>query len=326
MQTLLWIALTVVGGGFIAAQSRVNGELGSRIGDPYAAALISFGLGFVLLMFAAVGSRSRGGALPSVVRAVREGRLAWWQVLGGAGGALLVFSQSLTTPLLGVALFTIAVVAGQTAGGLLVDRAGLGPAGVQSVTARRLIGALLVIAAVAVTVGGRIEGGFPYALLLFPFCSGLANAFQQAVNGRVRNATDAYTSTLLNFAVGTGVLLVAFLIHGLVGGFTAELSGTPWYLFLGGPFGIVFIGISVVAVAPLGVLRLALSLVTGQLIGSVLLDLLLPGANTVVTVWTFVGLGVALLAVAFTSLPLPRRGGDGTIARPVHGLGPHRDE
>ena len=46
---------------------------------------------------------------------------------GGLGGAMYVASQSITVATLGVALFTVCIVAGQTGNSLLVDRLGLGP-------------------------------------------------------------------------------------------------------------------------------------------------------------------------------------------------------
>ncbi len=55
-------------------------------------------------------------------------------LLGGACGALTVSTQGLTAGILGVSLFTVGVVAGQTLHGLVLDRIGFGPAGVVAVT------------------------------------------------------------------------------------------------------------------------------------------------------------------------------------------------
>ena len=59
--------------------------------------------------------------------AARAGALRPWQLLGGVAGASLVASQGITVGTIGVALFVVAVVAGQTSSGLAVDHAGLGP-------------------------------------------------------------------------------------------------------------------------------------------------------------------------------------------------------
>ena len=55
---------------------------------------------------------------------VRVGRLRWCQLRGGFGGAIFVASQSVTVSTLGVAMFTVCIVAGQTGISLLVDRLG----------------------------------------------------------------------------------------------------------------------------------------------------------------------------------------------------------
>lgn len=301
-RAVTWTVLCVVVGVLMAVQARLNGELGTVIGSPLGAATSSFAGGLVLLAIAAIGSRRRMLAAGTLVRVVREGRLRWWHVLGGIGGGFFVVAQSFATPLLGVALLTIAVVAGQTIGGLTVDRIGLAPAGVQQLTMARVTGGVLVVLAVLISVAGRVGAGFEWWLLLLPVAAGLGVAFQQAINGRVRAATDIYTATVGNFVVGTLALAAAFGVSLALTGSSVDWLSAPWYLYLGGAIGVIGIGVSSAAVGSIGVLRLALSLVTGQLVGSLLLDLVFPAPTTVVTAWTFVGLAIAFLAIVLTSV------------------------
>ena len=60
----------------------------------------------------------------------------------------------------------------------------------------------------------------------------------------------------------------------------------------------------------LGVLRLGLGLIAGQLVGALLLDLLLPVADQGVALRTVLGVALTLLAVAVSGQALPslRRG------------------
>ena len=125
----LWLALVIalLCGALVAVQSRINGELGSRLGDGFTAAAISFGSGLIILTIAlAVAPAGRRG-LARVLAALRDGGIRWWYVCGGAAGSFLVLSQGLAAAALGVALFTVAVVAGQTISGLVLDRVGIGP-------------------------------------------------------------------------------------------------------------------------------------------------------------------------------------------------------
>ncbi len=74
---------------------------------------------------------------------------------GGAAGALTVATQGLAVGIIGVSLFTVGIVAGQTVYGLVLDRIGFGPAGVVAVTMPRLLGGVLALAAVGLVAAGR---------------------------------------------------------------------------------------------------------------------------------------------------------------------------
>lgn len=154
-------ALAAVGGVALAVQGRVNGQLGHVMHDGVFAALISFGIGTVLLVVAVSITPSARAGLVRLRTSVRGGRLRAWQCLGGACGAFLVTSQGFTVSILGVAVFTIAVVAGQVVASLAVDRAGLGPGPAQPVTPPRAVGALLAVVAVVIAVSDHagIEAG-----------------------------------------------------------------------------------------------------------------------------------------------------------------------
>ena len=60
----------------------------------------------------------------------------------------MVLTQGLTVAVIGIALFTVALVTGQSLSGLLVDRLGISPAGKKPITGIRVISAVLTIAAV----------------------------------------------------------------------------------------------------------------------------------------------------------------------------------
>ncbi len=293
-------ALAAVGGVTLAVQGRVNGQLGHLMRDGVFAALISFGIGTVLLVAAVAVTPSARAGLGRLRNSVRGGLLRPWQCLGGTCGAFLVTTQGLTVTILGVAVFTISVVAGQVVASLFVDRAGLGPGAPQPVTPARAAGAALAVVAVAVAVSdhaGIESGGLWWALL--PAAGGLGLAWQAAVNGLVRVASDhVVVPTLVNFSVGTGALLVAALVDLLARGLPAAPPGQWWY-YIGGPLGIVTILTAVAAVRFTGVLLLGLASVAGQLTGAVLLDIVVPtgggltAAGVLGTVITMVAVGIA---------------------------------
>lgn len=294
--------LAAVGGVTLAVQGRINGQLGHVLHDGVFAALISFGVGTVLLVVAVAVTPSARAGLLRLRSSVRGGGLRIWQCLGGACGAFLVACQGLTVATLGVAVFTIAVVAGQVVASLAVDRAGLGPAAAQPITAPRAIGAALAVVAVIIAVSDNTAidaGGLWWALL--PAVAGLGLAWQAAVNGLVRVESDhVVVPTLVNFSVGTVVLVLAALIDVATRGLPAPLPGQWWY-YVGGLLGMVTILTAVAAVRFTGVLLLGLASVAGQLTGAVLLDVVVPtagglsAASVAGTVITMVAVGIAAI-------------------------------
>ena len=313
---LAGLPLAVGSGLAIPVQGRINGALGARLDDGIAAAVVSFSTGLVLMvLISLILPRGRAG-LASILPAVRRQAFPRIYVLAGGIGALFVFAQSFTVGLLGVALFTVATVTGQTMSGLLVDRLGIGPAGKKSVTGIRIIGCLLTIAAVAWAVSPRFAGtpgpgpdGGAAALvlpLLLPVVAGFLMSFQQAMNG---TATVHYgtpiAATLVNFVAGTVVLWIAWAIKLAVAGPANPLPAEWWY-YLGGPMGCVFIGLGALLVRSLGVLVTGLGMIAGQLLGSLALDVALPAPGTIVAPATVLGTILTLAAIVLATLPWPR--------------------
>ena len=288
-------------------QSRVNGALGAKLEDGLAAALVSFSVGLVvMILISALLPRGRAGAA-QLLPALRERRFPRYYVLAGAIGGYFVLSQTLTVAVLGVAVFTVAAVAGQTLTGLVVDRLGIGPAGKKALTVMRVVGAALTIAAVAWAVSPKLAGTSGAADLLLPvllpLTAGMLMSFQQAMNGTTgMHYGTPITATLVNFIVGTTVLGAVWGVKVAVSGVGEALPG-EWYLYLGGPMGCIFIGLSALLVRSLGVLLTSLGLIGGQLIGSLLLDIFLPAPGSVVVAATVLGTLLTLVAIVVATLP-----------------------
>ncbi|MDW3845953.1 DMT family transporter [Micromonospora sp. BRA006-A] len=302
------VGLATASGVIVAVQSRINGELGVRLADGIAAAVVSFGVGLLILLVLVPATPGGRRGLAALRGALRAGTLRPWQCLGGVCGAFLVATQGLTIGALGVAVFTVAVVAGQSGSSLLVDRAGIGPSGRQPVTPNRLIGAVLTVLAVLLAVGDRLGDPKALVLALLPLAAGVGIAWQQAVNGRVRAAAgSAMTATLVNFTVGTAALLVTLAVDLAVRGRPAgAFPSEPW-LYLGGPLGIVFIALAAALVRFTGVLLLGLATIAGQIVGAVLLDLVLPTAASHPGLATLLGAALTMVAVLVAAFGPARR-------------------
>jgi transporter family-2 protein len=286
----------------LAAQARLNGELGAWMGDGVAASLASTtaGMAVLLVLVPALPAGRRGfGLLRTELRA---GRLRWWHCCGGVGGALFVAGQGISVGTLGVAVFTVAVVAGSTIGGLVADRCGLGPGGRHRITSARAGGALLCVAAVGVAVLDRLGAPGTAALVLLPLLAGIAVATQSALNGRVGAAgRSPWPATLVSFVVAELTLTVVVLAQLAVRGAPVDrLPAQPW-LYAAGLIGIGVIATAARVVGRIGVLVFSLASVAGQLVGALALDALTAGPRPTVAVW--IGTAVTFAAVALAARP-----------------------
>lgn len=265
------LTLVVLGGTASAAQGAVNAELGQRVGNASLGAVVNNLGGCLLVLLGLL-------VLPSMrtgLADLRRSRLPWWSYLGGLGGAAIVVLAAYAVPVLGVAVFTIAQVAGGSLGGLASDRVGLAPVGRLPLTAPRVAGALLGVAAVGLAQLGQPVGDLAVGVLLLAVAGGIGVALQAALNGRISAAGSAAAGVAVNFVVSTPAVL---LVAALAGAFTGPPIRWPdgWHLYTGGLLGVVIVASLVVGVRAAGVLRTGLALVGGQLAGAVLLDLLLP--------------------------------------------------
>ena len=143
-----------------------------------------------------------------------------------------------------------------------------------------------------------VSGGVLLGLLVAAAVGGAMASAQQALNGRVQRATgEGLLAATVNFSAGMALLVPAFAIAAGAG----HGPGTPWppalWLYAGGVLGIAYIASSIWTVGTLGVLRLGLLLVAGQLAGGVVIDLVSPGRTGPPGAATYAAVVLTLAAV-----------------------------
>jgi transporter family-2 protein len=123
-------------------QAGINAELAEWVQSPVRAAFVSFLVGTVILLLAAL----------LVTRPLPSGnRLAdapWWVWVGGALGAFYVAGSIVTAPKLGAATLIALVVAGQALASVVVDHFGWVGFEAKPVTIGRIAGITLLGAGV----------------------------------------------------------------------------------------------------------------------------------------------------------------------------------
>lgn len=289
-----------------AIQARINGVLGVEVGNGIVAGLISFSVGLAALAVVIVCIPSARRGVGRLLGGIRDRTIPFWMLLGGVCGALTVSTQGITAGVLGVSLFTVGVVAGQTLHGLVLDRIGFGPAGVVAITPGRVLGGALALAAVGISLSGDVLATAPLWMLLLPFAAGVGIAWQAATNGRLsQRVRSPLAATFMSFIAGTIALLVAAGISIAVRGAPDAPPTEPW-LYLGGFLGAAYILLGAFIVAQTGVLLMGLGSVLGQLATSVIIDLIWPAAAGPAP-WQIIGMVVVAVASVAVALPRSRR-------------------
>lgn len=139
--SLLWGALGVAAGAFLAIQAPINAALSKGLGLPVAAAASSFFAGAVVLaLVSAVVSQAQGVSIGWRVPPL------WMFIAGGCLGAAYITAAIILTPRLGAAATMGFAVAGQLLAGILVDRIGFLGLAVREISFGRVAGAVLLLA------------------------------------------------------------------------------------------------------------------------------------------------------------------------------------
>ena len=300
------IVVTFIASVIITAQSSVNSELNSYTENALVTALINFGSGLLILSAMMIFSRPIRQGFISIPQLVRAGRLKLWQLFGGLSGAFFVASQSSLVQVIGVAIFTVAAVAGQTSAALLVDKACIGPAGKQPVTVARIGAAIMGIVGVFVSVLGQDSAGqFAFGAVLISFAAGALVSTQPALNGQIANQTgQPAAATMVNFIVGFITLVIVYVVVQQVNPQGFNIPPMPWenpVIWLGGPFGVLFVLTAAFMAKTLGVFLFTLTSVVGQLSGAILMDVLFPTASTNITWQLLLGISITGAAVVLAS-------------------------
>jgi transporter family-2 protein len=113
--------------------------------------------------------------------------------------------------------------------------------------------------------------GWVTAVLL----SGMMLPVQAAVNSKMRTfVVNPIYSALISFLIGTTVLLVLGGLMASQGqaGNVRGAFGAPWWAWIGGALGALFVTMAILAVPRIGAAGYSAAIITGQLVGALLVD------------------------------------------------------
>jgi|SRR5215204_578501 len=144
MTWLFLLPVTLAAGMAAPTQFATNTQLRQVVGGPILAAALSFLVGTVVLFVTTLVLRRSVPELGPIMDA------PWWMWLGGLLGVYFVSASIILTPLLGTATTVGLFLTGQVIASIAIDHFGWIGVSVQPASIPRLLGALLIIAGVAI--------------------------------------------------------------------------------------------------------------------------------------------------------------------------------
>lgn len=304
--TPLYLLAALATGIILPMQGRINGELGVVLHNGVEAGVLSSVSGLVFILALVVILPSVRRSIISIPGAVHSHEFPWWSMLSGVIGAYFMLGQGVIVGIVGIGLFTIANAAGQTLGGIWMDMWGIGPAGRRRITWMRLVGASIIFIAVICAVTPNIttdSDKLHVWMLVLPFTAGLLNGLQTVMNGLQTAYYGSFIpSTLINSILGLGLLAT---IAGIQSVFSGLWSTPPIELwcYLGGPLGIMTVGLAAYLAKHLGILMTSLGMIAGQLIGAFTLEMVWPASHiTGFPIYELFGTMLAVTGVVIASV------------------------
>ena len=310
------LVMGVIIGLILPLQTSINSRLRRSVGSPFVASLISFTIGTLFLAVVTLGVDHQLFFSPHLFS-----QQPAWLWIGGFFGVVYLTCNILLFPQLGSVQTVILPMFGQILMGLLIDNFGLFHAKVSPLTPIRLAGAVLVLIGVVVTVAlstwlfnrheprttsTQAARGLWLWRLLGIF-AGMLGAAQSAINGHLGLVLhSSLNAAFISFFVGTLALIVINLVlrspRQLI---EPDYRPNPWWMWLGGVIGALFVLGNVYLVPILGTGLTVVIVLVGLMGGSLLIDNFgwLDSKRNPVTLVQIVGLlimigGVALIHLA----------------------------
>lgn len=142
---LVFVLLTILGGMGLSVEAGLLGPLGAQVGELWATFSI-FGVGaaltFLMMLFLSPRNTPSFFSIPS------------WQLLGGVLGPIYVIILTITTPVIGIAMTMIGILAGQIFKSLMIDHFGLLGVSHRKIDSKRLIALVFIVIALILVARG----------------------------------------------------------------------------------------------------------------------------------------------------------------------------
>jgi len=274
METLL-IPASLLAGGLLSVQAGANAQLSKATGSPFAATTLQLSVGTLALLVLALltGTLTAIAALPHV---------PWWHAVGGVASAFYVVSTILLFPRLGAIVSVGLFIAGQMLASFALDVSGLAGGTPRTLDGPLALGMLAVLAGAAIIVKGQtgqqtqpVPGKSGWVVLAL--LAGAVLPVQGVVNGLLRHDLGApFVVGAVSFLVATMAMAATLLFSAAILRAPAPtlqgLPAMPWWGWLGGFAGAVYVTTVFTAIPVIGASAAVGLTVAGQQVASVFVD------------------------------------------------------
>ena len=277
------IILGFLAGVGLPIQTSVNTRLRKKVGSPYNASLVSFVVA-LLFLSALLLITGQGLHIP-LAQLLNEPAWIW---IGGICGLVFLTGNILLFSKLGGVQTVVLPVLGQILMGLIIDNFGLFYSQKTPLSVFRIAGAVMVILGVVLvsmakenkTASEKLQKSESTTLWIwraFGIFAGMLSATQIAVNGYLGKVVGSpIKASAISFTVGIIFLaIICIVLHfknGKSESFKNESAKNPWWMWIGGILGGLYILANVYLSRIVGTGMIVIILLIGSTTGGILVD------------------------------------------------------
>lgn len=277
------IILGFLAGVGLPIQTSVNTRLRKKVGSPYNASLVSFVVA-LLFLSALLLITGQGLHIP-LAQLLNEPAWIW---IGGICGLVFLTGNILLFSKLGGVQTVVLPVLGQILMGLIIDNFGLFYSQKTPLSVFRIAGAVMVILGVVLvsmakenkTASEKLQKSESTTLWIwraFGIFAGMLSATQIAVNGYLGKVVGSpIKASAISFTVGIIFLaIICIVLHfknGKSESFKNESAKNPWWMWIGGILGGLYILANVYLSRIVGTGMTVIILLIGSTTGGILAD------------------------------------------------------
>lgn len=309
-----YLLMGIIAGSLTPFQTAVNSKLRQYVISPFLSSLISFLIGTIFLTIVILAS---GGQL--LLTSHQVATIPWWAYLGGVLGMIGLTTNILLFPILGSVQTVIMPIMGQILMSMVIDNFGLFGADHHALSAMRLVGVVLLIIGVLVVVvlpgylsRDKMEDNehapvkLRWLWQLTGVIVGAMLAVQAAINGRFGGMlASPLHAAWVSFVIGSILLFIVSLSQrSLPNVANLARNKTPWWIWLGGFLGAIYIFSNAFLVPKIGTGTVVVLALLGQVIGSLSIDQfgLLGAFKNRITPIKIIGLVIMIVGVVLIEM------------------------